>query len=166
MPKTGRTAKVAESDQETTNKTTAVFLPSLTSGFMAKTILKNLSSIEILELNTCEAIAHVRIGPIMLASLLILFSKASYPLSFPCSWSRRCFKNIWEKFNLANRILTKAMSASQTATFRSKRTARSFLRDLWNTMNTATAMFTSSATEPVAARAEDDFMLTSHIDVK
>ena len=100
MPKTGRTAKVAESDHEKTNKTTAVFLPSLTSGFMAKTILKNLSSIETPELNTCEATAHVRIGPIMLTSLLILFPRASYSLSFPCSWSRRCLMYISARLNL------------------------------------------------------------------
>ena len=150
MPKTGRTAKVAESDQEKTNKATAVFLPSLTSGFMAKTILKNLSSMEIPEPNTREATAHVRIVPIMLVSLLRLFLKAWSPLSFPCSWSRRRLMSIAAKLNLGNRILTKAMSASQTATFRSKRTARSFLRDLWTTMNTTTARFTSSAAEPVA----------------
>ena len=165
MPKIGRTAKAAESDHEKTNKTTAVFLPSLTSGFMAKTILRNLSSMEIPEPNTCEATAHVRIGPIMLASLLILFSKASFPLSFPCSWSRRCLMYIWAELNLANRILTKAMSASHTATFRSKRTARSFLRDLLNMIKTTTAMFTSSATEPVAYRAKDDFLVTSYSDV-
>ena len=57
------------------------------------------------------------------------------------------------------------MSASHTATFRSKRTARSFLRDLLNMINTTTAMFTSSATEPVAYRARDDFLVTSDTDV-
>ena len=40
------------------------------------------------------------------------------------------------------------------------------LRDLLNMINTTTAMFTSSATDPVAHRAKDDFMMTSCSDVK
>ena len=58
------------------------------------------------------------------------------------------------------------MSTSHTAMFRSRRIARSFLRDLWNTMNTTTAMFTSSATEPVAYRANEDFMVRSNSEAK
>ena len=165
MPKTGRTAKMAESDQEEHKESAAALLPSLTSGFMAKTILRNLSSIAIAEPNTCEATAHVRNTPVILNSLVHSDRKALNSRCFPCSWSRRnsvCNSKTW---NLLYRIVVRAMTASQTATFRSKRTARSFLRDLWSTMNTTTVRFTSSAAEPVAYRAKDDFMVTSYIDV-
>ena len=69
MPKTGRTAKVADSDQEEHKESAAALLLSLTSGFMAKTILRNLSNIAIAEPNTCEATAHVRNAPVTLPSL-------------------------------------------------------------------------------------------------
>ena len=165
MRKTGRTAKVAESDQEEHKESTAALLPSLTTGLMAKKILRNLSSIAILEPNTCEATAHVRNGPVILASLNHSDEKALD--SSICSWFWKCSVHNAKFLNLLHKIVTRAaMSVSHTATFRSKRTARSFLRDLWNTMNTITAMFTSSATEPVAHRAKDDFLVTSYIDVE
>ena len=62
--------------------------------------------------------------------------------------------------------MTKAMRESHTATLRSKRTARSFLRDLWTTRNTTTAMFTSSAAEPVTYRAKNAFLATSYTDMQ
>ena len=166
MPKTGRTAKVAESDQEKHKESAAALLPSLTSGFMAKTILRNLSSIAIAEPNTCEATAHVRNAPVILTSLCNSDRTALNSWCFPCSWSRINSMYNSKTLNLLHRIVTRAMTASQAATFRSKRTARSFLRDLWSTMNTTTARFTSSAAEPVAYRAKDDFMMTSYVDVE
>ena len=166
MPKTGRTAKVAESDHEKHKESAAALLPSLTSGLMAKTILRNLSRIAIPEPNTCEATAHVRNAPVMLTSLFHSDTMALNSWCFPCSLSRRNSVYNSETLNLLHRIVARAMTASQTATFRSKRTARSFLRDLWSTMNTTTARFTSSAAEPVAYRAKDDFLVTSYIDVK
>ena len=166
MPKTGRTAKMAESDQEKHKESAAALLPSLTSGFMAKTILRNLSSIAIAEPNTCEATGHVRNAPVILASLGHSNQKALNSWCFPFSWPRRNSVHNSKTLNLLHRIVARPMTASQTATFRSKRTARSFLRDLWSTMNTTTARFTSSAAEPVAYRAKDDFMMTSYNVVK
>ena len=165
MPKTERTAKVAESDQEEHKPSAAALLPSLTCGLMAKTILRNLSNIAIAEPKTCEATAHVRNTPVLLTSFNRKRWEALNLWWFPCSWSRRVSVYNSTKLNLLHRIVARAMTASQTATFRSKRTVRSFLRDLWNTMNTTTAMFTSSATEPVAYRAKDDFLVTSNTDV-